>query len=190
MKNVVLAVLFLCLIPMSARAETYVIDPAHSTFQFSVSHLLISRTYGDFRDFSGRITVDGADFTTARMQATIQAASIDTRLEARDKHLRAADYFDTEKYPLITFQSREVIRSGDGYLIQGDLTIRGVTKPVSISATIQGPIKSPYGDTLIGINGETTINRLDFGVSGNPDAVGSEVKISISLEAKQEPSSP
>ena len=170
---------------------TYNIDPAHSLIGFAVRHLEINWVQGRFKDFQGTITFDEKDVTKSSVEFTAKVASVDTEVEARDKHLRTADFFDVEKYPEMTFKSTRVERKGkNGYVLHGDLTLKGVTKPVAFPFTITGAVKDPWGNTRFGIDAHTKINRRDFGVNyGNAFAggfdVGNEVIIDLRLEAVQ-----
>ena len=169
----------------------YNIDPAHSLIGFSVRHLEINWVGGRFKDFNGAIRYDDKDITKSSVEFTAKVASVDTEVEARDKHLRTADFFDAEKYPEMTFKSTRVERKGkDGYVLHGDLMLKGVTKPVSFPFNITGAVKDPWGNTRFGIEAQTKINRRDFGINyGNAFAggfdVGDEVTITLRLEAVQ-----
>ena len=174
----------------AAAGDTYVIDPAHSTVGFLVQHLTVSQVQGQFNDFQGTIDLDPADAAATKVDVTIQTKSIDTRNENRDKHLRSPDFFDADKNPLITFQSSAVTADGKAYSITGDLTIKGVTKKATVPLVISGPITNPMGGgQVIGLSGQTKINRQDFGVSWNKQmdkggfVVGNDVQININLEA-------
>lgn len=168
----------------------YNIDPAHSLIGFAVRHLEINWVEGRFKDFKGAINFDEKDVTKSTVEFTAKVASVDTEVEARDKHLRTADFFDAEKYPEMTFKSTHVERKGKAYVLHGDLTLRGVTKPVALPFTITGAVKDPWGNTRFGVEAHTKINRRDFGVNyGNAFAggldVGNEVSIDLRLEAVQ-----
>jgi polyisoprenoid-binding protein YceI len=172
----------------------YKLDPAHSLIGFAVRHLEINWVEGRFKEFEGTIHYDDKDVTKSLVEFSAKVASVDTEIEARDKHLRTADFFEVEKFPTMTFKSTRVERKGkDAYVLHGDLTLKGVTKPVALPFTIKGAVKDPWGNTRFGIAGETKINRRDFGVNyGNAFAggldVGNEVTISLQLEAvKPEP---
>ena len=172
----------------------YKLDPAHSLIGFAVRHLEINWVEGRFKEFEGTIHYDDKDVTRSSVEFSAKVASVDTEVEARDKHLRTADFFEVEKFPTMTFKSTRVERKGkDAYILHGDLTLKGVTKPVALPFTIKGAVKDPWGNTRFGIAGETKINRRDFGVNyGNAFAggldVGNEVTISLQLEAvKPEP---
>jgi polyisoprenoid-binding protein YceI len=168
----------------------YKIDPAHSIIGFAIRHFEINWVEGRFKDFNGAIRLDDKDITRSSVEFTAKAASIDTGVEGRDKHLRTADFFEVEKYPELSFKSTGVERKGkERYVLKGDLTIKGVTKPVAIPFTITGAVVDTRDNTRIGIEGQTKINRRDFGVNwghalpvGGAD-VGDEVTINLNLEA-------
>jgi polyisoprenoid-binding protein YceI len=170
----------------------YKLDPAHSRIGFAVRHLEIAWVEGRFKDFSGTIRYDDQDITKSSVEFSAKVASIDTGVEPRDKHLRTADFFEVEKFPEMTFKSTRVERKGqDAYVLHGDLTLKGVTKPVALPFTVAGAIKDPWGNTRFGIEAQTKINRRDFGINyGNALAgggfdVGNEVTINLHLEAVQ-----
>lgn len=170
----------------------YNIDPAHSLIGFAVRHLEINWVEGRFKDFNGTIHYDDKDIAKSSVEFTAKVASVDTEVEARDKHLRTADFFDAEKYPEMTFKSTRLERKGkDSYVLHGDLTLKGVTKPVAFPFNITGAVKDPWGNTRFGIEAQTRINRHDFGINyGNAFAgggldVGNEVTITLRLEAVQ-----
>jgi polyisoprenoid-binding protein YceI len=168
----------------------YKIDPMHSIIGFAIRHLEINWVEGRFKDFNGVIRYDDADITKSSVEFTAKIESIDTGVAPRDKHLRTADFFDAEKYPEMTFKSTSVERKGkDHYVLQGDLTLKGVTKQVALPFTLTGAIKDPWGNTRFGINAQAKINRRDYGItwgkpmeSGGLD-VGNEVTINLQLEA-------
>lgn len=170
-------------------ADQYIIDPEHSTIGFAVSHMDVSIVRGEFTDYAGEILFDGKDINSLQGEIKIEAKSIDTRLKARDDHLKSADFFDVEKYPQIVFKGKKITKTSSGYEISGDLTLHGVTREVSGPAVIRGPVMTSYGKQLIGVSGETTINRHDFGISWSAQtpagglAVGNDVKIIIDVEA-------
>jgi len=167
-----------------AQVGTWQIDPAHSAAQFSVRHLGISTVRGAFTKVSGTVQYDPKDLGKTSIDAIIEAASIDTRVEARDKDLRSPNFFDVEKYPTLTFKSKRIEAAGDGRLrVTGDLTIHGVTKEVVLE--VEGPtapIKDPRGNPRMGASASTRINRRDFGINGAPMAVGDDVPITIDVE--------
>jgi polyisoprenoid-binding protein YceI len=171
-----------------SRLTTWTIDPSHSHLEFGVRHLMISTVKGRFADFSGIIQLDPADLTTAKLDVTVNTASIDTRTADRDSHLRSADFFDVETYPTLTYAGRRVEKVGDGYRVVGDLTIRGVTREVPLAVSLEGEVKDPWGNQRMAFAATTKINRADFGLVWNAAletggvVVSDEVKISIDVE--------
>lgn len=174
-----------------AGAALYEIDKSHSSIGFTVSHLMVSTVRGEFFDYTGTINWDPNDPTATTAETSIQAASINTNEPDRDKHLIGGEFFDVGNHPNIIFKSKSVRREGSLYLLTGDLTIRGITKEITLPAAINGPVKSPFGKNVIGLTGQTTINRQDFGVSWNKSmdqggvVVGDEVTLEINLEANK-----
>ena len=164
-------------------ADNYKIDPAHTSVGFTISHLVISEVEGRFNDVTGTVTVEDDKVTGAK--ATIQAKSVDTKIEKRDNHLRSPDFFDVEKYPTVTFESTKVEKEGDKTMITGKFTMHGVTKEIRFPFVAKGPIKDPWGNTRIGIVAETSLNRTEYGMKSFP-GVGDEVKIKLSAEAIKE----
>ena len=181
-------------VPAAGKASVWEIDPAHTSAQFAIRHLMVSTVRGDFRKVSGKVNLDDQDVTQSTVDATIDVASIDTGIAKRDDHLRSPDFFDVAKHPTMTFKSKKIEKgSGDGnYKITGDLTLHGVTKEVVLD--FEGnlkPVKSPQGKTLIGGMATTKINRKDFGLAWNAAletggvAVGEDVTITIDIEMTQ-----
>lgn len=168
----------------------YNFDKSHSFIQFRVKHMGLVEVPGFFRDFTGAVNYDANDITKSSVEFKAMATSIDTGVAGRDRHLRTADFFDVEKFPELTFKSTKVEKKGEGMIVTGDLTMRGVTKSVSIPFAIAGWL--PAGERSgmkMGIAGETSINRRDFGVnwgsnlpSGIP-AVSDDVKVILQIEA-------
>ena len=180
----------LCVIVLSRAAlgaDTYKIDPAHSTVGFAVSHMVINTVKGKFDEFNGMVTLNDGQVQTAG--ATIQTKSVDTGVAARDKDLRSANFFDVEKYPTITFQTKSAAMEGENTVLVGDFTMHGVTKSLSRPVKVKGPIKDPWGNMRIGLEGSTKISRKDFGLTYNKAletgglVVGDEVEIQINAEA-------
>lgn len=171
----------------AAQAGNWKIDPNHSSAQFSVRHLGVSTVRGAFTKVSGSATYDPADPSKTSLDATIEATSVDTRVEMRDNDLRSPNFLDVQKFPTITFHSKQVKAAGGGKLqITGDLTIHGVTKEVVLE--VDGPsaaIKDPWGNQRIGASAATKINRHDFGVNGAPGVVGDDIAITIDAELIQ-----
>jgi len=172
-------------ISAAGQTETWQLDPAHSAAQFAVRHMGISTVRGGFTKLSGTVQYDSAHPAKSSVDATIDAASVDTRVEMRDNDLRRAKFFDAAKYPTITFRSKNVEPAGKGKLkVTGDLTIHGVTKEVVLN--VDGPsepIKDQRGNSHMGASATTTINRRDFGVGSIPAAMlGEDVAITLDLE--------
>ncbi len=164
---------------------TYTIDPTHSRIGFVARHAMVTKVRGSFNEFDGTGSFDAENPAASRLQLTIQAASIDTRNADRDGHLKSNDFFDMDTYPEITFASTAVEQTDDDeYRVTGDLTIKGVTKPVTIDFEYDGTAVDPYGNTRIGLEGKTTVNRKDWGVNWNAalDAGGVLVGEKVTLE--------
>ena len=174
---------------MALSAERYEIDPAHTSIGFAVRHLVINKVRGSFKTFSGEIFYDEKDITKSSVSVTIQAASISTDHQKRDKHLRSPEFFDVERFPLITFRSTRVERRADGYVAVGTLTMHGISREIALPFTLLGRVKDPWGNTRIGVEASLTLNRQDYGVSWSKTmdngglVVGNEVRIEINLEA-------
>jgi polyisoprenoid-binding protein YceI len=168
----------------AAQAGTWQIDPNHTAAQFSVKHLGVSTVRGAFTKVTGTAKHDPADPSKDSLEATIDANSVDTRVEMRDKDLRSPNFLDVQKYPTITFHSKQVKVVGPGKLqFAGDLTIHGVTKEVVLDVDgPSAPIKDPWGNQRIGTSASTKITRQDFGVNGAPGVVGDEITITIDTE--------
>ena len=174
----------------TATATAWAIDPTHSTVEFSVRHLMIATVKGRFAGVRGTVTqADDNDPSTAAVEVTIDAASIDTREAQRDAHLRSADFFDVESYPVITFKSRKVsdVR-GDSFKLTGDLTIRGIAREVTLDVTAHGRAADPWGGQRAGFEAAGKIKRSEFGLTWNQAletggvVVGDEIKIAIDAE--------
>ena len=180
---ILVATVFLS-ISAAAEVENFQIDPRHSAAQFAVRHLGISTVRGVFTKVSGTAQYDPSDPSKTAIDVSIDAASIDTRVDLRDKDLRSPDFFDVEKYPTITFKSKHAEAQGKGKMkITGDLTIHGVTKEVVLQVDgPNGPIKDPHGNRRMGASASTQINRRDFGVNGSPGGVSDDVLITIDVE--------
>lgn len=176
-----------------ARGTTWEIDPSHTSAQFAVKHLVISTVRGHMGAVTGTMNLDEQDPTRSTILATIDATGIDTRDAKRDKHLREPDFLDTAKYPTITFKSKKVTKVSDNrYAVAGDLTMRGVTREVTLE--VEGsptPLKDPFGNTKIGGVATTRLNRKDFGVNFSKTmdngglVVGDEVVVTIDVELVQ-----
>ena len=171
----------------SAQSATWQIDPNHSAAQFSVRHLGVSTVRGAFTKVSGSATYDPTDPAKTTLNATIDATTVDTRVQMRDNDLRSPNFLDVQKYPTITFQSKQVKSAGSGKLqISGELTMHGVTKEVLLDVDgPSAPIKDPWGNQRIGASASTKVNRKDFGINGAAGAVGDEISITIDTELIQ-----
>ena len=171
-------------------ASTWAIDPAHSVAEFKVKHMMISNVKGQFTGISGTLERHDGDATKSKIEVTIDAASINTRDEQRDAHLKSADFFEVEKFPTLSFKSTRVIpKSQDNRAVEGELTIHGVTQTVRFE--VEGPTapaKDPWGNTRIGVSATTKINRRDYGLTWNTALeaggilVGEEVTITLDLQ--------
>jgi polyisoprenoid-binding protein YceI len=174
--------------PVTA-ADAYKIDPAHSSVEFSVKHMVISNVKGSFDEFEAAIAYDPNNIENSSVEVTIPVKSINTKNEKRDDHLRSADFFDAENHPNITFKSSKIQKKGDGYVAVGTLTMHGVAKEIELPFVLNGPVVNPWGQTVIGIEIEYELDRQDYGLKWNKTmdngglVVGDDVKIEINLEA-------
>ena len=169
---------------------TWNIDPAHSAAEFKVKHMMISNVKGSFSGISGVLTEHAADSTLSSVEAAVPVATVSTGDAQRDGHLKSADFFDAEKYPTLNFKSTKVVRKAESeYSVTGDLTIHGVTKPVTFA--VEGPSapgKDPWGNTRIGLSATAKINRKDFGLVWNAALetggflVGDEISITLDVQ--------
>ena len=176
--------------PVETITTTWNLDPAHSIAEFKVKHMMIANVKGQFPKVSGALLLDPSDLANSRVEASIEAASIHTRDEQRDAHLKSADFFDVEKFPTLHFKSTGIGIVGEGELaVDGDLTIRGVTRKVRFA--VEGPtpaMKDPWGNTRVAVSATTRINRKDFGLTWNAALetggilVGDEVTITLDVE--------
>jgi polyisoprenoid-binding protein YceI len=174
----------------TAATTTWNIDPAHSAAEFKVKHMMISNVKGQFAKVTGTLTLDESDLSNSRVEAVIEAASLETRDTQRDAHLKSVDFFDVEKFPTLSFKSTRISLVRDGELaVEGDLTIRGVTRKVVFS--VEGPTppaKDPWGNTRVAVSATTKISRKDFGLTWNAALegggilVGDEVTITLDVQ--------
>ena len=171
----------------------WVVDTAHSTVEFSIRHMMISNVKGTFNEFDAVIMGDPNDLTSATINFTIDAGSIDTRKEDRDNHLKSADFFDVENYPEITFKATDIQKkSGNNYNLTGDFSMHGVTKEVTFDTTFEGQSKGPAGNEMAGFSAKTTISRAEFGLTWNSTLetggvlVSDEVKINLEIQLQKE----
>jgi polyisoprenoid-binding protein YceI len=197
-RSACLPIALLALAPSMALASTWDIDPSHSNVEFSVRHMMVTTVKGHFKKASGVVEIDDKNIAKSSVEVTIDAASVDTREAKRDGHLMSPDFFDVTKYPTITFKSTKVEKAGNAKLkVTGDLTIRGVTKPVVL--TVEGPsapLKDPFGRTIRGVTATGKINRKDWGITWNKSLdtggvlVSDEVKLEINAELDERASKP
>ena len=174
---------------MKAQETKWVIDPTHSKVSFKVKHLMISNVLGSFREFEGTATTEGDDFSTAQISFSLNVSSINTEVADRDGHLKSADFFDAEKFPKIIFSGNGMKDLGDDiYELTGDLTIKGVSKPVKLQAEFGGIGTDPWGNVKAGFSVSGKINRKDWGMTWNAALeaggvlVGEEIKLSADIE--------
>jgi len=168
---------------------TWNIDPSHSSIRFAVDHMVISEVEGIFSKYEGTVIATKADFSDAKINFTVDVNSVNTDNEKRDEHLRGADFFETEKYPKMTFVSTSVVKTGTGkYNLKGKLSLHGVTKEITLAMTYGGTTKDPWGNTKAGLKVTGVINRTDFGLKYNSVLeagslmIGEEVTITAKVE--------
>ncbi len=184
------AIAIVVALPVLARADTWQIDSSHTSVEFTVRHMMISNVKGQFQKTTGTITANGNDAASAKIDVSIDASSVDTRVERRDAHLKSPDFLDVAKYPTITFKSTKVEAEGPNkWKVTGDLTLHGVTKQVALEVEGSGAPVQVMGNTRVGASATTKIKRGDFGLTWNKALeaggvlVGEEVAISIDVEA-------
>lgn len=171
------------LVPATFAADTYEVDPVHSTFVFKIKHFNVAFLYGRINDSSGTIVVDETEPSKSSVQLELKTASIDTNVEKRDTHLKSADFFNVEKFPALTFKSKSVKKvDATNYYVTGDFTLLGVTKEITVKITRVGTGKDPWGGTRTGFDGSFTIKRSDYGMTFMLDGIGDEVQISLGVE--------
>jgi polyisoprenoid-binding protein YceI len=166
----------------------WTIDTTHAYVGFSVPHMIVSEVEGELHTFSGKVLLDEHDLTRSRLSFRAQVASIDTGNADRDKHLKSADFFDAQKFPTLEFESTKIVKAGKGYKVTGNLTMRGVTKSVTLDAQLSGAVTSPWGKQVRAAKLTGKVDRNAFGVSWNKAldkggvVVGDEVTIEVKLE--------
>ncbi len=189
LKQLITSLTLLTLLVTGAAAETYNIDTPHSQIHFTIAHLVAFKVRGNFNDFNGSVVADPDSKKLISAEATIKPASIDTRDEKRDGHLRSADFFSVEEFPEITFKSKKVTGSGDNITVVGDLTIKGVTKEVVLTGGFAGTATDPWGNKRAGFEASGQIDRKDFGLTWNKALetggvlVGDTVTLGLEVEA-------
>ena len=192
-KTVVPMIAASAIVTTSAMSATWRMDVPHTSIGFTVTHLVVTKVHGKFDDFSGTIQFDENNMENGTIDVTIQTTSIDTDNERRDNHLRSPDFFDVENYPVMTFKSKKIVKKGDNeFEIVGDLTIRDITKEITLDAELNGIINDPQMGTRAGFSATGKINRMDFGVKWNKAietgglVVAEEVIINIETELVKE----
>jgi polyisoprenoid-binding protein YceI len=186
-----ITLLTLSLCAAALAADEFKIDPNHSSVNFAVAHMGVSTVVGRFNSFEGKIALDDKDVSRSSVNVVIKTASINTDVPPRDNDLRSPNYFDVEKFPEITFQSKSIEKKGDGYLAHGTLTIHGVAKDVDLPFEFKGPVDAGQNrGKVMGAHASLTVNRLDFGVGKNTPMIGTDVKIDLYVEARMAPPAP
>jgi len=174
--------------PAAGTRTTWKIDPAHTTVEFSAKHMMITTVKGRFVDVEGTILADDQNIANSEVTATMKAATIDTRSDQRDTHLRSGDFLDVENFPDVTFKSTKIEGSKDSFKLTGDLTIRGVTRPITLDVTNEGSGKDPWGGTRASFSATGKFDRRDYGLTWNVALeaggilVSNDVKISIEAQ--------
>ena len=175
--------------PSAGTKTTWKLDPSHSTVEFSAKHLMITTVKGRITDVAGTIYIDETNPQNSSVEATLKAASLDTRTDQRDQHLRSADFLDVEKFPEIRFRSTRIQGDKDSFKLTGDLTIRDVTKPITLDVEFEGETRDPWGGERVGFSANGKIDRREFGLTWNQAleaggvVVGNDVKISLEAQA-------
>lgn len=165
-------------------ADVYTVDPVHSSISFRISHQGISDIHGRFNDYSGTFTIDRADPSKSSFELSVKVESVDTNNQKRDEHLRAPDYFNVKQFPAMTFKSKKVKPTDDGYEVTGDLTLHGVTKEITLD--LKGghkEVEFPKGSKRIGVTATPTIDRTQFGMRSEKPGLGDDVNITLGIEA-------
>jgi len=166
---------------VAPATENYDVDKTHSSIHFRVKHLGVGYVYGRFNDFSGKFVVD-ADPAKCSVELAIKTESVDTNDKNRDEHLKSPDFFNAKQFPTISFKSKKVAIQGDKFEVSGDVTIKGVTKPSTISLLRIGSGTDPMGSFRMGFEGDAVVKRSEFGVDFMPDGIGDEVMLRIAIE--------
>jgi polyisoprenoid-binding protein YceI len=176
------SLLAFALAAVATQAQTWKLDPAHTSVEFAIKHLAVSTVKGGFDKIDGSVAGDPKTPASLVPEVTIQATSVNTNSEKRDEHLRTADFFDVAKFPTIVFKGEKTeVRDGKLFL-EGTLTLHGVSKKVEVPYEANGPVVDPYKNTRIGLEGSFTIKRSDYGITSFPGVVGDDVKVDISAE--------
>lgn len=175
-----------------ANTTTWDVDSTHSTVGFKIRHLVVANVDGRFTDFTGTATIDDTDFTKNKLEGTVKTTSINTDNVKRDEHLRSADFFDTKKFPTISFKTTKAEKVGEKMTLTGEMTMKGITKPVTLEVSeLTAPVKGMQGGLLRGLSATAKLNRKDFGLTWNKAleaggvAVGDEVTVRLEFELHQ-----
>jgi polyisoprenoid-binding protein YceI len=174
--------------PVGAKT-VWKLDPAHTLVEFSAKHLMISTVKGRITGVDGIIRIDENEVANSSVEATLDARTLDTRIEPRDQHLRSADFLDVEKFPAITFRSTKIEGDEQNFKLTGDLTIRDITRPITLEVTFEGQTKDPWGGERVGFSATGKFDRRDYGLTWNVLlesgglTVGNDIKISLEVEA-------
>lgn len=175
-------------LPALADTSEWTLDPAHSSVGFSVPHMMVSEVDGKFKTYAGKALLEEADLTKSQVEFSADVASIDTGDAKRDEHLRSPEFFDAQKFPKLTFKSTQITKAGKGYKLKGQLTIHGVTKDVTLDATVSPAVKNPWGKLVRAVKITGKIKRSDYGLTWNKAldqggvVIGDDVTIDIKLE--------
>jgi polyisoprenoid-binding protein YceI len=175
--------------PVAGTKTAWKLDPSHTSVEFSAKHLMITTVKGRITDIEGIIYTDEKDLKNSSVEATLKAVSLDTRTDQRDQHLRSADFLDVEKFPEIRFRSTRIQGDKQSFKLTGDLTIRDVTKPITLDVEFEGETKDPWGGQRLGFSANGKIDRREFGLTWNQAleaggvVVGNDIKISLEVQA-------
>jgi Uncharacterized conserved protein len=178
--------------PETETQTRWIIDPAHTNVEFSAKHLMITTVRGRISDVEGTIIADEQNPANSKVDVTLKAATLDTRIEQRDQHLRSADFLDVENFPTITFRSKRIDGSREEFKLYGDLTIRGTTREIVLDVTFEGKQKDPWGGERVGFTAKGKLDRREFGLTWNQAleaggvVVGNEIRVTIDIEAVRE----
>jgi polyisoprenoid-binding protein YceI len=181
------SIITLCIVALlglanNAQAQsTCNVDPSHSSITFSVGYLGISNVTGNFKTYEGSINSSKSDLSDARISFSVDANSINTEVEARDNHLKSPDFFDVAKFPKMTFESTSLKKKGKDYILEGNMTIKGITKKVAFTVKYGGTAKDNYANERVGLSLNGKINRSDYGINGGQGFVGEEVTFILNL---------
>ena len=187
LSQVALATALLSLPALAENAE-WTVDPSHSTIGFSVPHMVVSEVDGKFKTYTAKASLDEADLTKSTVEFSADVASIDTGDAKRDEHLKSPDFFDGAKFPKVTFKSTKITKAGKGYKLKGELSLHGVTKEVTLDATVSAAIKNPWGKLVRSVKITGKVKRADYGLSWNKTLdqggvlVGDEVTLNVKAE--------